>query len=208
MKLIVLGASGRTGRNIIELATERGHDVIPIVRDPAKARPEWRDRSVVVEGTDSGALAEAMRGADAVASTIGHVPGEDIHVMEKCAIAAVQAMRTAGVSRLAVITASGPFTDGDGVFTRYIAKPLVQRLLRNQFDDMVATERVIGESGLDWTVVRPPRLTDGAARHRYRARRDGNVRRGFQLARADLARAVVDLLEDPTAVGQAVSVAR
>lgn len=82
MKLTVIGASGRTGRSIVEVAVSRGHDVIPVVRDPAKARPEWHDKAAIAEGTDVAALAAATHGVDAVASTIGHIPGQDIHVME------------------------------------------------------------------------------------------------------------------------------
>ncbi|MBZ2199647.1 NAD(P)-dependent oxidoreductase [Occultella gossypii] len=206
MRLAVLGASGRTGRELVDHACARGHDVIGVVRDPAKARSDWN--SAVAEGTDSAALTEAMTDADAVAFCIGPVEKTDAGVMEKSAIATVQAMRIAGVNRLVLITASGPFDDGDGPFTRYVAKPIVQRILREQFADMVATEAVIHDSGLDWTIVRPPMLTESGARSGYRERRDGNVRGGILIARADLARAMVDLLEDPTTIGESVSVAR
>lgn len=206
MRLTVLGASGRTGRELVEHATARGHEVTAVVRDPAKAAPHWT--VAVAEGTDTAALTAAMRDADAVVSCIGPVAKTDVNVMEKCAIATVQAMRSAGVSRLTLISGSGPFVDGDGPFMRFVVKPIAQRLLRDPFADLVATERVVRDAGLDATIVRAPRLTDTPARGRYRERRDGNVRRGFTIARGDLARAVVDLLEGPTSVGLAVSVAR
>ncbi|CAM3295204.1 NAD(P)-dependent oxidoreductase [Occultella aeris] len=206
MRLVVLGASGRTGRELVDHASSRGHDVIAVVRNPAKAPSDWN--AAIAEGTDATALAEAMTGADAVAFCIGPVEKTDVGVMEKAAIATVRAMRIAGVDRLALITASGPFNEGDGPLTRYLAKPIVQRVLRDQFADMVATEAVIRDSGLDWTIVRPPMLTDGRGCAGYRERREGNVRGGIRIARADLARAMVDLLEDPTTVGRSVSVAR
>ncbi|WP_154792418.1 NAD(P)-dependent oxidoreductase [Occultella kanbiaonis] len=206
MRLVVLGASGRTGRELVDHASSRGHDVIAVVRNPAKARSDWN--AAIAEGTDSTALAEAMTGAEAVAFCIGPVHRTDVGVMERSAIATVRAMRIAGVDRLALITASGPFTDGDGPLTRYVAKPIVQRVLRDQFADMVATEAVIHDSGLDWTIVRPPMLTQGRGRSGYRERRDSNVRGGILIARADLARAMVDLLEDPTTIGRSVAVAR
>ena len=84
--------------------------------------------------------------------------------------ALVEAMRSAGVPRLVVVSASGPFTDGDDPFLRYVAKPIVQRILREPFSDFVATEPVVRSSDLDWTIVRPPQLKDGSARGRYRRR--------------------------------------
>ena len=69
-------------------------------------------------------------------------------------------------------------------------------------------EAVVRASGVDWTLVRPPRLTDAAARGRYRSRRDGNVRWGFSISRTDLAQAVLDLLSDGSSPRQTVSVAR
>lgn len=79
--------------------------------------------------------------------------------------------------------------------------------MRESNADMAAMEARIRASGLDWTILRPPRLTDGARSGRYRSRRDGNVRWGYSIARADLAHAVLDALEDRTAVRQTISVA-
>nr|WP_255354845.1 NAD(P)H-binding protein [Cellulomonas sp. Leaf334] len=202
-----MGATGRSGRGVTRLAQQRGHHVTAVVRDRARLgelRPE-----VVVESPlwDLPLLTSAFAGADAVAFCVGPVPGESTTVQQRLIVPVVQAMRDAGVPRLVALSASGGIVAGDDPLSRYLAKPILARVLRDSNADMAAMETLIRASGLDWTILRPPRLTDGAGSGRYRSRRDGNVRWGFSIARADLAHAVLDALEDRTAVGQTISVA-
>jgi uncharacterized protein YbjT (DUF2867 family) len=73
------------------------------------------------------------------------------------------AMREVGVRRLVVISASGAHTTGDSLPIRVLVKPIVGRILRHQFADMRVMEDVVRGSGLDWTMVLPPQLTDRPA---------------------------------------------
>ena len=209
MRVAVLGASGRTGGLVADEARARGHEVVAVVRRGGSAPVGTIER--VAEGRDAAALRAALAGCDAAVFAIGPSGATgataDHTVMRQSMPALVEAMRSAGVPRLVVVSASGPFTDGDDPFLRYVAKPIVQRILREPFSDFVATEPVVRSSDLDWTIVRPPQLKDGSARGRYRRADDAGVPFGISIRRADLARAVLDVLDDDSTVGATITVA-
>jgi putative NADH-flavin reductase len=75
----------------------------------------------------------------------------------------VEAMRSAGTRRLVVVSGTGPFDEGEGPGMRYVIKPIGRLFLKNVFADFVAMEDIVRTSGLDWTILRPSRLTDKAA---------------------------------------------
>lgn len=207
MRISVVGATGGSGRAIVRLAQERGHKVTAIVRDRARLgelRPD-----AIMEGLtwDTGMLASAFTATDAVVSCVGPRPGESHTVQQDLIVPVIAAMRDTGVRRLVAISASGGVVDGDDPLSRFIAKPILARVLRDANADMAEMEARVRASGLDWTVFRPPKLTDRPGSGRYRSRRDGNVRWGYTIARVDLACAMLDALEDQSTIGQTVSVA-
>jgi putative NADH-flavin reductase len=113
MRIAVLGASGRTGGLIAEEARARAHEVVAVVRRAASAPDGTIER--IAEGRDAAALATALAGCDAVVFTIGPSgTSADHSVMRESMPALVEAMQVAGVHRLVVVSASGPFTEGDG----------------------------------------------------------------------------------------------
>ncbi|MFC9558621.1 NAD(P)-dependent oxidoreductase [Agromyces sp. NPDC056965] len=206
MRIAVLGASGRTGGLIVDAARARGHEVVAVVRRPASAPSGATER--IAEGRDVDALTAALEGVDAAVFAIGPTSASTDHtVMRESMPALVTAMRAADVRRLIVVSASGPFSDGDDPFLKFVAKPIVQRILREPFADFVATEPVVRSSALDWTIVRPPQLKDGEARGRYRRANGGGVPFGISIRRADLAAAVLDVLDDEATVGATITVA-
>ncbi|MET8386060.1 NAD(P)-binding oxidoreductase [Streptosporangium canum] len=112
-----------------------------------------------------------------------------------------------GRGRPVAVSASGAFIDdGDGPLTRLIVKPLLQRVLRHPFADTRAMEEEIRATDLAWTIVRPPRLTDGPRTGRYRVSLNRNVRGGLILSRADLADCMLSRLDDPATVSAVVCV--
>lgn len=205
MRLAVIGASGRTGRAVVEAALGAGHVVIAVVRDASRLAVTV-DEIRIADATDVSPLATAIAGSDAVVWCVG--PGRDTvaDIMERSIRATIAAMDTAGVRRLVAISATGPYTEGDPWMLRRVVKPILWRFLGTVWRDMEKTEIVIRASDTDWTIMRPPQLTDRPARG-YRSRRDLNVGNGFRVARADLAAAMVDALADDTTVRHAVSVA-
>ncbi len=208
MKITVLGATGGTGQHVVRQALDAGHHVTAVVRDPARLAvgADPRLEVVVADAFDPESIAASVSGRDAVIDTLGPRPKTEATVCSRGAAAVVTAMTANNpAARLIVVTGSGHVKDaGDGPFTRYLVKPLIGgTFLRKQFADFTRTERLVFDSKLRWTVLRPPQLTDGP-RKPYRTAVDRNVRRGFQLSRADLADAIMVALGDPRSVGHVV----
>ncbi|MFF2773970.1 NAD(P)-dependent oxidoreductase [Streptomyces sp. NPDC058052] len=204
MRITVLGATGGTGRQFVDQALDAGHHVTAVVRDPARLRLRRADAPrldvVTADVMDPEAIGASVAGRDAVVSALGATARTEASVCSDGARAIIAAMRTTGTRRLVVVTASGHVVDeGDGPFTRTLVKPVLRRVLRGNFADFARTDRIVRDSGLDWTIMRPPRLTDGAPRP-YRTATDRNVRGGLTLARADLARAILATLAEPASV--------
>ncbi|XVS66036.1 NAD(P)-dependent oxidoreductase [Actinosynnema sp. CA-299493] len=201
MRITVLGASGGTGTKVVELARGAGHEVTAIVR----AR---NGRDTVADVMDPDSIGQHLAGADAVVSAIGsRSVRKPTSVQTDSAKSVVLAMRTHDVRRLLVVSNSGMVTDGDDPFSRYLVKPILRRVLKHPWGDMARMEEVVRASGLEWTIVRPPQLTDGPRTDAYRTAVDTNVRGGMRVSRADLASLVLRCLVDPGSVRKAISVA-
>lgn len=207
MKLTVFGGTGGIGRQLIRQALDAGHQVTALVRNAA-GLPDAPGLEVVpAQLSDADAVLQVVSGRDAVLSALGPRRGEPTTVQADGARAAVAAMRATGVRRVIVVDAAGRIADaGDGPVTRWVVKPLLQRLLRDSFADLAEAERVLRDSGLDWTLISPPRLLDKGHRP-YRTAIDRNVRGGRSLSRADVAHAMLRALDDPAQIHHRVNVA-
>jgi putative NADH-flavin reductase len=214
MKLTVFGATGGIGRQLIRQGIARGHEMTAIARRPVDLGCDV----VVADLGDGAALAAAVAGRDAVLSALGMRAAEmkARRATEPTARSTVQAdgtraevaaMLATGVRRIVTVDAAGRVIDkGDGPITRFVAKPLLQRILGEGFADLAVAEQILRDSNLDWTLIAPPRLTDGGNRP-YRTVPDLNVRGGMSLSRADVAHAMLRALAEPTWVHRRVSVA-
>jgi putative NADH-flavin reductase len=211
MRLTVLGATGGTGIRLVRRALEEGHEVTAVVRDPARlgVPAHERLRVITADVTDPAGVGPAVDGADAVVSALGHRGAGSATVCADGGRAIVQAMGRAGVRRLLVVSAAGVVADaGDGPVTRYVVKPFIlERLLKDAFADMRRCEEEVRASGLDWTIVRPPRLTDKEPTGRYRTATDLNLRGARTISRGDLAGCLLGLVTDESSVRHHVSVA-
>ncbi|MEU8233782.1 NAD(P)-binding oxidoreductase [Actinoplanes sp. NPDC048967] len=203
MKITVFGATGGTGVELVRQALEAGHTVTAVVRSAADF-PAGVE-VVRADVMNPAAIEPAVAGRDIVISALGHRPGADEPVCAPAAESIIQAMRAAGVRRLVMVTAAGHIKDPhDGFVTARIVKPLLWRFLRAAWTDFVATDRIVAASGLDWTIMRPPRLTDGGSKP-YRTALDHTVRGGSSISRPDLATATLAAATDPATVGHAVA---
>ncbi|MBN6034703.1 NAD(P)-dependent oxidoreductase [Amycolatopsis sp. 195334CR] len=207
MKITVFGATGATGQHVLEQARAAGHQVTAVVRDPSKVR--GTDLTVVEADTmDPAAIEPAVAGADAVISALGTRNGRGpTTVCTDGATSIVRAMTAAGTRRLVVVSAAGLAKDNDDPFTRVLVKPIVQRMLRHPFADMTRMEALVRASDLDWTIIRPPMLTEGP-RGAYRTEVDTGVRSGMRISRANLAHAILLATPDERTVGKVLTVAR
>lgn len=210
MRLIVFGATGRIGLEIVQRALAADHQVTAVVRDAARLPvPDERLEVVEADPFDPAAIAPAVKGQDAVLSALGPRPGGPSTVCSQGAAAITEAMGRTGVRRLLVVSASGPYVDrGDDPLTRFVVKPLLGRMLREGFTDLRAAEKIVRASDLDWTILRPSRLTDGPAPRRIRRSRDRNLPFGLFTPRAAVAAEMVRVVDDPTAVRHSIALAK
>jgi putative NADH-flavin reductase len=220
MKLTIFAATGGIGRQVFEQAVAAGHDVTAVVRDPRKLSAEVQVVTTDLTAPDPKALESAVAGADAVLSGLGPQSAADVGIVSRGTRAILEAMSAARVSRLVVVSAAPigtvpspgrpnpPRRDpGDGFLIRNLLGPLVKAALRKPYADLALMEDVLRNSGLDWTVVRPPRLTNGPLTGIYRTARDQNLRRGLFISRADVAHLMLRVLEQPETIRHAVGVA-
>jgi uncharacterized protein YbjT (DUF2867 family) len=194
--ILVLGATGPTGRQLVAQAIARGHTVTALVRSPEKAADLTGARLVQGDARDEGALRDALAGQDAVVSALGTPasPFRQVTILSEASRALVSAMRSHGVSRLVAITGIGAGDSrghGGFAFDRLIY-PL---LLRHVYADKDRQERIVRESGLDWVLVRPAVLNDKPGRGIVHPLTDLSGFHGGTVARADVARFVLDQVE-------------
>ncbi len=206
--IVVIGATRHTGRYAMQQALDAGYAVTALARDRTRV-DLTHERLTVVQGDvlDPATLAPAMASAEAVISTIGVTNRAPTTLYSEGMRNIITAMRDTGVRRLVAVTASPlSIDDGDTLLTRLLIKPLLLALLKPVYADMAMMEEEIRQSGLDWTILRPPRLTDKPATGRYRLAFNRSVRRGNVISRADLAGAILTLLNDPRALHAAIGI--
>ncbi|GIH15626.1 NAD(P)-dependent oxidoreductase [Rugosimonospora africana] len=220
MKLTVFAATGGIGRRIVDLALDAGHEVTAVARNPRDLPAAVRAVRADLSAADPAALESAVAGADAVLSGLGWRSRSDAGIAVKGTGAIVAAMRTTGVRRVVVVSASPVATvaspgrpsppkydPGDGFVVRTVLAPFMKSLLRKPYQDLALMEDVLRDSGLEWTVVRPPRLLNKPVTGRYRVAYGHNVRHGMSIGRADVAHLMLRTVDDPDSVRQTVGVA-
>jgi putative NADH-flavin reductase len=209
MKLTIIAATGGIGLQLLEQAVAAGHDVTAVARNPQNLSPApARAVAADLASTDPAALHLAVAGADAVLSALGPRSKADAGVAARGTKVVIQAMQAAGVRRIIVVSAAPigtvpspgrlhpPRHDaGDGFIVRYLADPVVKRALREHYADLARMEDVLRDSDLDWTAVRPPRLTSKPVTGRYRTALGQNIRRGLFVSRADVAHYMLSILD-------------
>jgi uncharacterized protein YbjT (DUF2867 family) len=210
MRLTVFGATGRIGRLVVEQALAAGDEVVAVVRSPYDGNHPNLEVVRVPGLTDPALLVPALKGSDAAISGVGARTSKDVTVAASTTRVILRALQEAGVRRFVAVSAApvGPTPPGESFVTRAIAMPLLRRLLRGVYADLATMEADIAASGLDWTVIRPPRLQDKPLTGKYRLAVGANVARGLTVGRADVAHAMLAVLDDPATFGQPVGVAR
>ena len=211
MRLFILGATGGIGAQLVEQALTRGHRVTAFVRVPEKVG-RTHERLTVVGGDplDAKQLRQALPGNDVVLSAIGPSPrprpsftagrknlsagnGHSEHIARSVhrdlAHSLVPAMESASVRRLVAVSSAFLFSDAllPAVFGRL--------LFRDTVNDVAEMERTIVASKLQWTIVRPPELTDGSRTENYRVKNGHLPGFGFSVSRADVAHFMLDEIQ-------------
>jgi len=199
MKILVLGATGATGRLIVSKAIAEGHDVVALVRSKAKAEDLTGAELVEGDARDAAALTSAIAGCDAVVSSLGTAmsPFREVTLLSTATRALVDVMAKQNIHRLICITGLGAGDSrGHGGF--FFDRLLLSLMLRKVYEDKDRQEDAIRGSTLDWTIVRPTVLNDKPGRGGIRALTDLSGVHGGTIARADVADFVVQQLTADT----------
>ena len=201
--LFILGATGGIGRALIDQALERGHTVTAFARSPEKLGPP-RERVTVRKGDPRNAdeLRAALPGHDAVLSALGPPGPGRTTIHRDCARSTVEAMNAANVGRLLIVSAAVLFENMG--FAVWLMR---KTLLRNIAEDTSEMERIVMASGLDWTIARPPRLTNGRLTGHYGVEDDRMPRGGRTVSRADVAHFLLEELDRGAHVRRMVGMA-
>jgi putative NADH-flavin reductase len=214
MKIVLFGATGHVGQRITAEALRRGHEVVGVVRDPSRAQsPDPRVPLVQGDATDAASVAAAVRGADAVVSSVSPRPGTTgkAPTMVDTARALIAGLREAGVRRLVVVGGAGSLEVAPGV--ALVDTPdFPQAYKPESLDgrDALAVYRAEAQ-GLEWTFISPAIVIQpGERTGRYRTTDDqlltdesGNSVISYE----DYAVALLDELENPRHVGKRFGVA-
>ena len=223
MKITIFAATGGIGRQVLEQAVAAGHDVTAVVRNPrnlpsAPARVVQADLAVA----DPAALQSAVAGTDAVLSCLGARSKADAEagIAWRGTQAIARVMLASGVRRIVAVSAAPVGTvpsparpdpprhdPGDGFVLRNLIYPILKASLRANYADLARMEDVLRNSDLDWTVIRPPRLTGKPLTGTYRTAYGENIRRGLFISRADVAHYMLHALTVPETIRQTVSIA-
>jgi putative NADH-flavin reductase len=203
--ILLLGATGKTGKEVLNYALSKGYHVTALVRDPGKAEVN-SGRITLVKGTPVNASeVRAIQGYEAIISTLGHSDLDPSPLMTDSIKNMVIAMKEKGVRRIVVQTGAGA---GDS----FSKMPLsVQTLIRDTglkaaYEDHNGQEQVLMDSGLDWTVVRPVTLNDGEE-GRIRLIQ-GAISESCTISRKTVAKFLVDCLENDEYIGKAVVISQ
>src|SRR5215469_4914131 len=199
MKLTIFAATGGIGRQILDQALAAGHEVTAVVRNPDKLPAQLRIFKADLWAPNPATLNSAVAGADAVLSGLGPRSRSDAEVASRGTRAIIQAMKAANVRRVVVVSAAPIGTvpspnrpnppkhdPGDGFLMRHLGSPFARTMFREHYKDLARMEDVLRDSTVDWTIVRPPRLTNGPLGE-YRTAYGQNVRGGVMISRASVA---------------------
>ncbi|MET0402946.1 MAG: SDR family oxidoreductase [Cystobacter sp.] len=198
MKIVVIGATRGTGKHVVEQALARGHEVTVLVRDPSKLQAQPTLHVVQGDGRNLADVEKAVQGQDAVITCIGASQLKTAEfLVSTSARPLVEAMKKHGVKRLLLLSTAGAGDSAGGAMKwvlpllRLFARTVYQTI----FEDKNRAEEIITATTLDWTLVRPPRLTDEPKTGRYQTKPSQGGGGFAKVSRADLATFMIDEAE-------------
>jgi putative NADH-flavin reductase len=205
MNLFVLGATGHTGTHIVDIALSRSHNVTAFVRSPQKiARRDQRLNIVAGDPLNVEQLAKELAGHDAVLSALGVRPPQAFRphsVVGECAASTVAAMTKTDVERIVLVSAAVLFP-GKGITFSFF-----RWLLKHIGHDLETAEDIVRSTPFDWTIVRPPRLTNSPDTT-FRIAPDALPHNGTVASFRAVAAFMVDAVEQRSYIRELVGLAR
>ncbi len=202
MKVIIFGASGRTGQLAVAQALAAGMEVTAFVRNPQALAATANLRIVIGQVLNYEDVRQAIAGQDAVVSCLGG-PGTQVStVITEMTGTIVQAMQAVGVKRIVQMSSAGIHDELPGIVGKFVAL-----MLKNPLRDHRGAFAILAQSGLEYTVARPLSLVDGPLTGVYREVETGVPAKARNIARADVAHFLIKAVQDETYVGESIGLA-
>lgn len=192
MKILIIGASGRTGILTVFQALDKGHEVTAFSRTPEKVTIRNKNLTVIQGNViEYDKVRSAVEGHDVVISTVGVPSRKYSTVLSEGTANIVKAMQETGVRRFICMSSAGVLGYDGGFFFGRIIMPL---FMRQEFLDKRRQIEIVQKSGLDWIIIRPTALTDSPKTGKYIITDD--IPAGKSVPRADVADFMLKLLTD------------
>jgi putative NADH-flavin reductase len=208
MKVSIFGASGATGLLLTARCLAAGYEVTALLRTPASF--PYRDQIRTVKGNafDPLAVRKTVESADVVLSALGARSLRKEDVLERGIPLVVSAMQQAGLRRIIALGSAGALSDSlkkQPAWRRWFVQKIVYNtFLKWAVASQISQWQTLSTSGLDWTMVMPPMLTNGSARGVYRIDGEALPRNAMRIARSDVADFMMQQIGNPQWVGKGV----
>lgn len=194
MNILVIGANGGIGKNAVEAALAAGHKVTALVRNPAKLTLAHANLEIIKGDVRQPETFERyLEKKDAVISALGEKMDEPTTLYSEGNRTLIKAMEKKGIRRAFFISASAiEISPVQPFYIRLATKYIVQKLFGHGYADQRIMEKLIKESSIDWTIMRPPRLTDKPRTGRYRFAINSFLKNCLTISRADVAHFMIN----------------
>ncbi|MGB6771826.1 MAG: NAD(P)-binding oxidoreductase [Candidatus Dormiibacterota bacterium] len=220
MKITLFGATGGVGGQVMAQARTACYDVTAVIRSTKSLPSGVRVIRTDLASAELATLESAVAGADAVVFAVGAGLRKDVGIAGQATRAIIEAMTATGVRRIVAISAAPVGTvavpgrakppkhdPGDGFFMRTLLSPAIKRVASGLYADLAVMEATLMDSRLDWTVIRPPQLTDGPMTGTYRTAYGRNLRRGLRVSRVDVAHLMLGVIDRPETYAKVIGIA-
>jgi putative NADH-flavin reductase len=208
MKIAIFGASGATGQRLIERCLAAGYTVTALVRRPENFSQRGQVRIVQGDAFDAASVRETVDGADVVLSALGARSLRKEDVLERAVPLIVAAMKETGVRRIIALGSAGALPDSlkkQPAWRRWIVENIIYKtMLKWPVASQISQYATLSSSGLDWTMVMPPMLTNARGRGVYRIDGEALPRNGSKISREDVADFMMQQIGSPEWVGKGV----
>lgn len=208
-QIVVLGANGGIGKQVVIQALAAGHQVTAILRTPFNLTI-LHPNLTIVQGDvmQPGSLDKHLQGKGIIVSAIGKNSVKKTTLYSQGNKNLIEAMERTGLKRAFFISASGiDVNPTHSLLVRLATKYILQNILRNMYADQKIMENLIKKSHIDWTIVRPPKLIDKPQTGKYRLSTDGFLDNGLMISRADVAHFIVHNLNNTAIMHKTVELA-
>ncbi len=204
MKLAIFGATGRTGKPLVEQALQAGYEVTALARTPSKLGIS-NPKLTIIQGDvlNKADVEKTVQGADTVISVLGHSKDTPRTMLTESTNYMLAAMEKFGVKRIIILTGAGVDDAHDKPkLVNHLIKGALKMISGDVLKDSVQMVEELKKSNTDWTVVRVPRLMDGPHTGKYRVGWVG-INTGTQIVRPDVADFLLKQVKDTTYLRQA-----